>query len=175
MFFGLPSKSLELEVKYDAEVRSMETGSVQNVKAGEKTKIEEASVLISAEGFLPLLIIPQLNSTRSVSVNGVSAKPIIDKAVLEISNKKVSDLLVGVVSLQRLIEDKKVRDASSQVVQLKQKYEGITFLDFLHASILLLEGRKNEALIMAENALKKMPDYEEGKIFVERLKSGGFL
>lgn len=166
--------ALQVQTDYDAKLQSLEgTTPASEVRAGEKTAVESAAILLSSENFLPIILLPKNSDSDIIKISGLPVDLVIEKAVQKRANQRLSDLLMKVVELQKLIEVRQSDEASTRVLQLKQEYPGIPLLDFLHASILVLQGRHSEALPFAEKASSQMPEYEEGKIFIEKLKSGG--
>lgn len=129
-----------------------------------------APLQISSETRVPVFLIPVYSSNSEITVNS----PLIKNAVGSANQNEVSNLLSTLMTeiddIQNLIKQNKLNEALGRVQALRTQYPQVKFLEFVRASILLLQGNRAEATQAATEGAKAHPNYQGGKRFLEKLK-----
>jgi len=162
----------KLELGHDADVIDMADGGATKVSSGGRFDLRSnGAYQIIAPGRLPLLVVgADAGETLKISAP-TPPEAVRDRLSGEV-DRKVGDLMVRLNDLQDLVRRKRLEEAEAALGRLRAENPRLGFLDFVEASLLFLRGRREEALALGEKALKALPDYAEGRRFVEQLKGG---
>ncbi len=163
----VPEKSTLTSVEGQNEHRE-----VKILQANEEEKITSKKTFeLKTEGRIPVLLIPY-GGTEQTKIN-IDA-PKVNDVVNQMKQKEVDQLLSSSMAslnmIQGLIQKRRLDEALSDLVKLESRYPNIHFFDFTKASILLLQGNRDLALTTAKEAIKYLPDDEEGKKFIKQLE-----
>lgn len=153
----LPVCVFATDLKSDSDLFIREGGNLRPVKAGEKVKISDrqASVLESP-GHIPMLIVPISTAVPTIQV---ALKPWGSPAGLPADYWKNMDRLVGeIVSVQKLLKDRRGEEALSMAEGLSNRYPQMQQLRLLKASCYLLLGQKEAAAALMQSVPETTPE-----------------
>jgi hypothetical protein len=161
------------------KVRVSEAATAVFVESGEHVPIEaykehvlnlSEPVQIVSSTRIPVLLVPVYHKNVELVIDSPPVKSLINQVNQTEVNVLLSSLMANVADIQNLIQKRRLNEAMERLQILRAKHPDVKYLDFIRASILLLKGNREEALKTATEALRFMPDYEEGKRFVRSLQ-----
>jgi hypothetical protein len=140
-------------------------------KAGVASTVDLSEPLqITSATRIPIILVPIYSGHADINMDSPQTKDALVNADQKAVSTLLSTLMANIADVQNLIQKKRYSEATSQLDLLRTKYPDVKFLEFIRASILLLQGNRSEAQKTTEDALKFHPDYLEGKRFLEKLK-----
>lgn len=167
---------------YAAEIVSSEDATIQYVTSGKSEILSKGqsfsypgtdSIFITSPGRVPLLMVPVDNSSGLIKIS--LAKTDDHQSYMnsnEMKNAVAMELnmyTIELFQLQKLMNSGRTAEARSEFNKLEQKYPGISAIDFIGASLAILEGNRDEAKSRLERGLKTTPDYEDAKNLLRSL------
>lgn len=143
-------------------------------KKGEKIVVGKAPVLVSADGYLGVLVLPERSYSGNIKV---ALKPVASSSGSNESvNRSFDKILSQVISEENriltLISKKRGKEALARIEELETKYPRIIHFKFLKASTLYFLGEKESARGVLELALKESPEDPDGKALYKLLNGG---
>lgn len=168
------SLAADIVLSDDASIKYIQSGKTESLNKGQKYFFNsQEPAMIEKEGRIPVLIIPVTSKTevqiQQPLINDTQKN--IDPEALKASMmQSMSFLTIEIFQIQKEISNGQLQVAQSKLEKLQTKFPDVTALDFLSASVLLLESKKKEAISRLENALKNYPDYPDGQSLLKVLK-----
>jgi len=127
-------------------------------------------VELESSSKIPVILVP-VSGRSEITVNAPSRKEVVKKIEEEQVSVLFSNIMGSVLDIQSEIRKHELDQALHHIVALEGQYPSIKILEFTRASILLLQGHRDEAKKIAEAAIQAVPDYQEGKRFLSALGS----
>lgn len=90
-----------------------------------------------------------------------------DRVQEALFQSRLSDLMVEVYTVQAKLRKKDLVGADNRLSALEKSYPELHFLKFVRASYLYLQGNKEAAKNLTQEALKRHPDFPEGSEFLK--------
>lgn len=162
---------IELTSAAPAKIQAIGSQSTSVLEANKSASISLSEPLwVTSDGRVPVLLIPVDGRSANVSLDAPKADEALKSLADTQLNQIFGQIMSEIADVQSLMRNKQLPAARVKLQSLMAKHPGLTFLKFNLASLLLLEGERNQALQVAEEASKSLPDYLEGKEFINRLK-----
>ena len=163
---------VELSSVLDAELHYVNSGKVETLEANKSKEFNfKEPVWVNVKNHVPAMLIPLHTDRSTVKLE----TPSILEAVLKGKQKKIdaelSDILLRFIRIQSMLQRKQMTEAKAQLAELKAKYPDVHFLNFLQASVYMLTGDQENALVVLKKGLKHHPEYEAGKLLLEKLEA----
>ena len=155
------SPSNEIELTQDSVV-TVGTNPPEQRKKGELIEIGDQPAFVEAPGHVGLLVLPQKSQKSRALITLKAMGDWTGPAVQKKQNRLVSDVVGGINEVQIYLSSGRNKEALSKVDDLLALYPGITYLKFLKASCLIVNGNTAQARVVLESALKEYPDYKPG-------------
>ncbi len=161
----------ELNVSTDSDVRTPGTDKRERVLANQPKSFSfDEALWIESENRIPVLVVPAGAKNSQLKIDAPETTRVVQQLGEKQMSAMLSDLMTEIADIQKLIRSKQLSESRTRLTRLMARYPNVSFLKFVLASQLLLEGEKAQALRTAEEALKSNPDYIEGKSFIASLK-----
>jgi len=161
-----------VEFTHAADIINLRSREKTTVRAGETAELSEnQSYQVVSADRLPVFLV-SLSDSEKIQVSAPNLPEYVESDRNKKLNLVTGDVLSRINDIQALIQQKRLDEAQKKIDLLKQDYPGMTYLDFVQASLLFLRGQRGEALRLAEAAAVEFPNYQEGKTFIEQLKKG---
>jgi len=125
--------------------------------------------VVKIEGRIPVLVVPTDSGDSVIKLNPPFEKEVSSKASQKDISFSVSQIMVGIESIQKSIQKKNYESANSQLEDLEKKFPDVAFLGFVRGSLDLIQGQKSKARKAVLHALESHPDYKEGQEFLKAL------
>ena len=123
---------------------------------------------LESENTIPVILVPVSNASE-ISVQSPKKKEVVQKLQEQEIGQLMSQIMSHLFDIQSQIKKRQFDQALHQLTLLEGQYPSLKILEFTRASIILLQGNREEAKHIAEEALREVPNYDEGKRFVESL------
>ncbi len=163
----------EITSTSEAKLKGISSTNVYQLSPGKPAKISvDETLWFESEGRIPVLIIPIAAKANSVTIDAPQSTQVVQSLAEVEVNQLLAEVMAEVSSIQNSMRKKQLSDSRSKLSSLMSRYPKVTFLKFLLASQQLLEGERQQALRTAEEAHKALPNYAEGKAFIQSLKEG---
>ncbi len=145
----------EVEVLLEQDVLVTQAGesTPTAVKRGDLLKLSETlPALVESPGYVPVLVLPTQAGTQKASLR---LKPLGDVASMPPDFwVGIDHLFDDVVQIQKLLRDKKGREALTLTDDLVSRFPQVTKLRLLKASCLMVLGEKRAAAAVMESIRK---------------------
>ena len=160
-----------LSVDADSDVTQGE--QKKTVKAGERFEINDTvPALVESSGKVPVIVLP-LGSTKSeVKVTAPSVVDWPSALTQKRMDQNLSVLLNSIQEVEAKLKKNEAREALSMMDRLQSQFPELSYLNFLRASALVLNGQKKEALDSLNKALAAHPNNVRGQQMLSALKGG---
>ena len=158
----------------EVEVKIPGTATIQKFAPNEKVELSTESVSwVQAQGRIPLLVVP----TRSVFLDELPMHlPTVNEWTPEKTEKAIDSslelLIEQVFSVQSLLAARKPKEAREMLASIQGQYPHVTYLDFLRASCLTMEGDHEGAIGALKRALEDHPNHADGLKLLKVLTKG---
>ena len=125
-------------------------------------------VELVSETRIPVILVP-VSKSSDITIDSPKKKEVIQKIEEEELSTLLSNVMGSLADIQNQIRKQQLDQALHALVALEAKYPDVKFLEFTRASILLLQGHREEAKRIAQAALIAVPNYQEGQRFIQSL------
>lgn len=171
IFFQVPALGFEVTFGSDVSVSRVGKDLKEKIQMGEKFQVsEDQAIWAEAENRLPVLILAISKKANKTEIN----LPLIETYQNDLHQKKLdpalSEILSQIADIKALMTKRNFSASRSRIQQLQGLYPQLKIVDFLLASQLYLEGNREGALQLAEEAMQYLPNYVEGQTFVDQLR-----
>lgn len=160
---------VKVKVRSDAEVLSIKSGDRKTLKARDEFTLDEPTWVVEKER-VPVLIFPVSKDAVSIELNSPSTRRDGKEFSALSVDQQLSDLLKQFVEIQKLVQTKNKEEALNKAYALKSKYPDVAFLNFLLASVLVVNGNKSDAERALERGLASHPEFQDGKVMLQKLR-----
>ncbi len=82
----------------------------------------------------------------------------------------LSYMMLEINLIQNLLKSNRAAEARSHLNRLEKLYPKVSFLKFISASVLVVEGKRKEAVSALKDGLLAHPDYEPGQRMLKQLE-----
>jgi hypothetical protein len=168
--------AVEIVTSEDATIKYLPSEKSEGLTKGKSLVVNAAEVsYISADGKVPVFLIP-FESHEQIKVNLLPAPECNGSAAPQgklLSPKEVSEYTIEIFQLQKMLSNGKTQAAQKEYSRLVAKYPDIAAIDFVGASISILNGQKQEALARIRRATAANPDYQDGMKLQKALEASG--
>ena len=167
-------KPSEASLKVTSDARLIYRGGEEKtVKAGEVVRLKgDDLILVESAGMAPVYLIPIEND--GIKAMEISPRPLGDLVALDMMEgvyRNIGLIIEDYNRIQREISLGNYDTAERMISDLKLRHPGFHYIDFLHATSLLMQGKTEEGKAKLEEALRKNPDNIAGLELLKRLKS----
>lgn len=148
-------------------------GKPQRVKKGETYVINQATH-VEAEGFVGLLVVPLNTGGGSAEV---ALRPIDEWGGANLDGKangQLNDIVSALNEAQRLLSERRALEALQVIDATQARYPGVTYLNFIKASCLVVLNQKQRAIEALNLALTRFPKNEGGRLMYKALAGRDF-
>ena len=163
----------------DVKLKYSTSGKVEDLKKGQTyTYLAKEPVLISSKdpstAKMSVLLVPA-NNTAQIQVTLPSlpagrCESSEDKQA--ISPAHLNEYTIQLFNIQRLVGQGKTADAQSQLSALQSKYPEASALEFIAASLDLLQGQREPAMEHLKKGIQQNADYTEAQELLKALTAG---
>lgn len=148
----------------------MRSNQSQVIEAGKSLQVSsDEPQMLEFSDRMPVLLVPFGNSSE-VKIDSPQVDATFNRRTQEEASKLLSPLMSDVVRLQSMIQKKQFKEAREKMTSLKTRYPEVPFLEFMWGSLLAVTGDRDGARKAIERGLAAHPDYEDGQVFLKRLK-----
>jgi hypothetical protein len=160
---GPPCAGFELNVNADSVLHDLKSGEKRELRAGTPFSVNEKNPLwISAQGRIPVLVVPLAAQGSQVSVESPRAEQVFkEEKDLKIDDT-LSEVMLYFSEIHRLIAQRNLPVAAQKVTELRTKYPNVKFVNFIEGSVAFLNGDRDKALSLINAGLTAHPSYEPG-------------
>lgn len=154
-------RQITVELKRAALVTTAD-GKATQLKADEKFKVQDKPIFVESPGHVGMMLIPLSKDTTDIQL---SLRPIADwpgREFEERANEIASDVIAKVIQLQIDVASGKGNDLLRQIDDLTAKYPRVSYLKFMKVSALVIQGRKEDAVVSLTEALREFPSNPQG-------------
>jgi hypothetical protein len=172
----------ELMAVPDLTINYLDSHKSSNLQSGQtlNEKITEP-LWITSNGRIPVLVFPLSSSTTSqIKIDpplvSASSRARCDMNSAEdrtIVSTEMSRVIVSLFEIQKLISMNKEQEARLMFDKLQAMHPEVVALDFLGASLDVLETKRDDAKVRLQNAVKAFPEYEDGANLLKSLEDTG--
>lgn len=146
------------------------TQSKQEIQKDQPVKIMlNDPQLIQLDDRIPVILVPVKSGINEVKVDPPTIKDATQHLVQGEISKNIAEIIQGIEEAKSLLRRKEYDAALNRVQQIQAKYPKVAFLEFVKASIYLVQGRKADARTAASIGLKSHPDFEDAKKFLQSI------
>jgi hypothetical protein len=172
-FFHFSSADVRVQVSEPSQAKVV-GGQTSTLTPGTFATIDlNHPVEITSESRVPIILVPVTNKNVEITIDAPKVQEVLKKVTDEEMNQKLSVVMGKLYDVQGEIQKHNLSQAMQKLQTLETEHPSLTFLEFTRASILLLQGNRDEARRVAELASKSLPEYEDGRGFVKKLKEQG--
>ena len=145
-------------------------GAVQLKKAGETIDVKNEPVLIEAEGFAGVLVVPTLSESSKITVKLQPLEKFGGPLLASLSNVFMDRVFTKIYEIQVLLAGGRIDEALLHTDSLIISYPQITQLYVLKASCLTLKGNVEGAKMILKGILEKNPEHTGALALFKALK-----
>ena len=161
----------QISVTGSGKITNLSTSEAQSFQLGELLDVTGSDPrLLEQEGRVPVLIFPR-SSSGALKLNPPPIETLVSDRKQFSIDKDLGKVLDEYTQIQVLIRDQKYSEAESKLRNLKSVYPKVYFLNFIEASLKVLKRDNVGAINLLKEALKHHPDYQDGKILLEKLEA----
>ncbi len=162
---GNAANAMRVTVAQESDV--ITDGRLQTVTAG-KSFISKGPATISAKGYFPMTVVPVRDGGSSIDIKLEEVPKAPEGPDPQVA---ANQLLSEVLKAQRHIASGQGAAALTVIETAQVSWPGVTFLDYLKASALVVNKDYDRALAVIEAALSKTPDSPDLKELKAFIKS----
>ncbi len=154
---------INLTLSEPGQIKNLKTNQVVDVEKGQAWPLESRDpVAIYSEQGIPVILVPNVADGSNINVD-LPARASYQNLAVDLNvDAALSDLLEKYSQLQTLIMQKKIAEARNVLADMRSKYKRVTFLNFVEASLDLIDGEKAAAITNLKKGLKVHPEYKKG-------------
>lgn len=167
---------VQVVVTEPAEARVLSSTSAQEsaliaLPANQPVSIDISyPVSVTSPTRVPIILVPIHGEHSLLRLDSQKLEKVVNRLTDQALDQALSETLSQLSDIENLIRQKKYTEAKAFLQKVEGVHPEAKFFEFTRASLLLLEGNRDEALKTAEAALKSIPEYREGQEFVRKLK-----
>lgn len=162
--------TVRVKSRSNSVIQFLQSKKTVELKRGQEVEVDlKEPAQVTSPDHIPIVLVPLNRGSDTVELDAPTIKDKLDEVNQDEVNRQLSAALLEVAEIQSLIQKKKLQDAQVRLRALQKTYPKVKFLGFIKASLLLLNGNREEARAVAEDALKAHPDYEDGKLFLQSI------
>lgn len=135
-----------------------EGGKSKLVTVSEKIIYNNKPLLFEKPGHVSVLVIPGSTTptTKNISLKEIDSNE-LNQSLMRKNNQVIDDIVGKILKFQKAIATKNFNEAYEISNSLSLKYPGVSYLNYLKASCLLIQNKKQMAIEVLEETLEKFP------------------
>ena len=141
------------------------------VKSGSEIIVSDEATLIESPGHVSTLVLPATQKPTEIKLTLRKGPEWASETSKTLASDRVTEILGEVSEIHGLLFVKKPNQALEKITALKEKYPKIGYLDYIHASTLVLMNRRSEAAVLLKAASEKSPEFEPAKKLLRTIAS----